>query len=299
MHHTIPRNANVAVSVRITFPKRIPYVCYSISVGDGAPQWHEYFLCGVKGILEILPKDVSVKGMKIVVSGTIPQSAGLSSSSALVSAAALATSHAHKMHYTRSLQHEHSVPARCCKVQHWCLSTAFSLVRSTAVFAVIFLHLIPSAWPTLGRSGNSTGYTNSRVTNSRQKIVLNDAVDPSTPPIVRCLTEKVYHGVPGSHEKFIRDKAAAIAQWVKRQFPLSKEKIANLCAECERYIGTQGGGMDQAIAFLATEGSYNVAHLTVTQRIEILIFNGCGNKTRTQQEVCNLFNAKYSNNPIT
>ncbi|KAJ8962821.1 hypothetical protein NQ318_001221 [Aromia moschata] len=29
-----------------------------------------------------------------------------------------------------------------------------------------------------------------------------------------------------------------------------------------------------------------MAHLTVTQRIEILIFIGCGNKTRTQQEVC-------------
>ncbi|CAG9840200.1 unnamed protein product [Diabrotica balteata] len=38
------------------------------------------------------------------------------------------------------------------------------------------------------------------------------------------------------------------------QFQISKEKLASLCAECERYIGTQGGGMDQAIAFLATEG---------------------------------------------
>ena len=41
------------------------------------------------------------------------------------------------------------------------------------------------------------------------------------------------------------------------QFEISKEKIATLCAECERYIGTQGGGMDQAIAFLATEGEFN------------------------------------------
>ncbi|KAJ8957005.1 hypothetical protein NQ318_012172 [Aromia moschata] len=42
-----------------------------------------------------------------------------------------------------------------------------------------------------------------------------------------------------------------------------------------------------------------MAHLTVTQKVEILIFIGCGNKTRTQQEVCNLFNAKYPDNPIT
>ncbi|KAJ8944464.1 hypothetical protein NQ318_012524 [Aromia moschata] len=42
-----------------------------------------------------------------------------------------------------------------------------------------------------------------------------------------------------------------------------------------------------------------MAHLTVTQRIEILIFIRCGNKTRTQKEVCNLFNGKYLDNPIT
>ncbi|CAH2102914.1 unnamed protein product [Euphydryas editha] len=32
---------------------------------------------------------------------------------------------------------------------------------------------------------------------------------------------------------------------------LNKIEISSLCANCERYIGTQGGGMDQAIAFLA------------------------------------------------
>ncbi|KAK4877577.1 hypothetical protein RN001_010083 [Aquatica leii] len=106
---------------------------FSINIGEGAPEWYQYFLCGIKGLLDVLPKDISIKGFNVAVSGIIPQSAGLSSSSALVSAAALATSYVHS-------------------------------------------------------------------------------------------------------------------------FTVSKEKLANLCAECERYIGTQGGGMDQAIAFLATEG---------------------------------------------
>lgn len=42
-----------------------------------------------------------------------------------------------------------------------------------------------------------------------------------------------------------------------------------------------------------------MAHLTITQRIEILIYLGCENLTRSQQEVCDMFNAKYPNRPIT
>ena len=32
-----------------------------------------------------------------------------------------------------------------------------------------------------------------------------------------------------------------------------------------------------------------MAHLTETQRIDILIMIGCSNKTRTQKEVCEIF----------
>lgn len=35
---------------------------------------------------------------------------------------------------------------------------------------------------------------------------------------------------------------------------LNKNTLATVSANCERYIGTQGGGMDQAIAFLAQQG---------------------------------------------
>jgi len=40
-----------------------------------------------------------------------------------------------------------------------------------------------------------------------------------------------------------------------RLLPLSRPQIANLCARCERYVGTEGGGMDQAIALFAQAGS--------------------------------------------
>ncbi|CAB4061868.1 GALK2 [Lepeophtheirus salmonis] len=52
------------------------------------PYWYKYFLCGLKGIIDEFPK-VSSKGFNVLYDGQIPPSAGLSSSSALVVAAAL------------------------------------------------------------------------------------------------------------------------------------------------------------------------------------------------------------------
>lgn len=62
----------------------------------GGPAWYNYVLCGVKGIADNLSDGLSL-GMKIAVFGNIPAASGLSSSSALVSAAALATSYANKV----------------------------------------------------------------------------------------------------------------------------------------------------------------------------------------------------------
>lgn len=56
-----------------------------------APPWHDYFLCGVRGIFDEYP-NCDKRGMLVIVSGNIPPAAGLSSSSALVGSSALATS---------------------------------------------------------------------------------------------------------------------------------------------------------------------------------------------------------------
>ena len=59
-----------------------------ITIPAERPQWWAYFLCGLKGVLE--ERGLSgLGGVKLLVSGVIPPSAGLSSSSALVVSAAL------------------------------------------------------------------------------------------------------------------------------------------------------------------------------------------------------------------
>ncbi|EDV28739.1 uncharacterized protein TRIADDRAFT_51952 [Trichoplax adhaerens] len=62
--------------------------CNDVKI-DGI-NWYHYFLCGYKGICEALNLSTTV-GMDVLVDGTIPKSAGLSSSSALVCCAGLAT----------------------------------------------------------------------------------------------------------------------------------------------------------------------------------------------------------------
>lgn len=128
-----------------------------LKIDDVQPCWHHYIMCGVKAAVEesgCCELGVSPPGLDVMVHGTVPQSAGLSSSSALVCAAALATLQA--------------------------------------------------------------------------------------------------------------NKAAAVP----------KVKLASLCAASERYIGTQGGGMDQAIAFLAEPGTAKLIEFNPLRTTSITLPEG-------------------------
>ncbi len=59
----------------------------------GNPVWYNYFLCGYKGVVEHYNLRSPI-GMDLVVSGSVPPSSGLSSSSAFVCCAALVTAYA-------------------------------------------------------------------------------------------------------------------------------------------------------------------------------------------------------------
>ena len=63
-----------------------------IVISDDAPHWWNYFLCGLKGVVEQYdPAFVWPTGMVCLVDGTIPPASGLSSSSAVVITGALAS----------------------------------------------------------------------------------------------------------------------------------------------------------------------------------------------------------------
>ncbi|XP_031978995.1 N-acetylgalactosamine kinase isoform X2 [Corvus moneduloides] len=62
----------------------------NVQINKTKPQWHNYFLCGLKGIQEHFGLN-NPTGINCLLDGTIPPSSGLSSSSALVCCAGLVT----------------------------------------------------------------------------------------------------------------------------------------------------------------------------------------------------------------
>ncbi|CAK9797936.1 N-acetylgalactosamine kinase [Anthophora quadrimaculata] len=77
----------------IDFRCKIENINICIEDTNDGPDWYKYFLCGVKGALEVIPEECLPGGILAAVWGNIPPNSGLSSSSALVSAAVLLTVH--------------------------------------------------------------------------------------------------------------------------------------------------------------------------------------------------------------
>ncbi|KAK7116531.1 hypothetical protein V1264_002198 [Littorina saxatilis] len=70
-----------------------------VTIDKSDRRWHNYALCGIKGVMEHAGQ-TSAKGFNALVVGRIPKSAGLSSSSALVCCAALAMAHVNGWKFT-------------------------------------------------------------------------------------------------------------------------------------------------------------------------------------------------------
>ncbi|XP_061577595.1 N-acetylgalactosamine kinase [Cololabis saira] len=55
---------------------------------------------------------------------------------------------------------------------------------------------------------------------------------------------------------------------------LSKVALAEICAKCERYIGTEGGGMDQSISFLAEQGTAKLIEFQPLRATDVRLPDG-------------------------
>ncbi|KAM4619513.1 N-acetylgalactosamine kinase [Polymixia lowei] len=55
---------------------------------------------------------------------------------------------------------------------------------------------------------------------------------------------------------------------------LSKVALAEICAKCERYIGTEGGGMDQSISFLAEKGTAKLIEFNPVRATDVKLPDG-------------------------
>lgn len=76
------------------------YKASPVVIDNTKHDWGNYVLCGYKAIVDDL-KGAQAKGVSMLVDGNIPSGAGLSSSSALVCCAALATAHANGVSHSK------------------------------------------------------------------------------------------------------------------------------------------------------------------------------------------------------
>ncbi|XP_077989098.1 N-acetylgalactosamine kinase-like [Glandiceps talaboti] len=82
---------------------QFPEFCTDINkveIDKSSVRWYNYFLCGFRGIIESQKLDKPV-GLNLVIDGTVPKSAGLSSSSAFVCCAGLVTMQANGLQLSK------------------------------------------------------------------------------------------------------------------------------------------------------------------------------------------------------
>uniref|UniRef100_A0A4W6CZ70 N-acetylgalactosamine kinase n=2 Tax=Lates calcarifer TaxID=8187 RepID=A0A4W6CZ70_LATCA len=67
---------------------------------------------------------------------------------------------------------------------------------------------------------------------------------------------------------------AGLVTMEANQKSLSKVALAEICAKCEHYIGTEGGGMDQSISFLAERGTAKLIEFQPLRATDVKLPDG-------------------------
>jgi galactokinase len=102
---------------------------------DSDGGWHNYVACGVRGAVEDMKLE-NPKSMRMVVHGTIPSASGLSSSSALVCAAALATYRVEEISSgTASIPSKIHIASMCCQAERYIGTMGGGMDQVTTIHA--------------------------------------------------------------------------------------------------------------------------------------------------------------------
>uniref|UniRef100_A0A3B4CCB2 Galactokinase 2 n=1 Tax=Pygocentrus nattereri TaxID=42514 RepID=A0A3B4CCB2_PYGNA len=103
---------------------------------------------------------------------------------------------------------------------------------------------------------------------------VQDQLSLSSLPGIRCLVDGTIPASSGLSSSSALVCCAGLVTMESNQKAISKILLAETCAKCERYIGTEGGGMDQSISFLAEEGTAKLIEFNPLRATDVKLPDG-------------------------
>ncbi|KAL7867926.1 hypothetical protein SRHO_G00093100 [Serrasalmus rhombeus] len=103
---------------------------------------------------------------------------------------------------------------------------------------------------------------------------VQDQLSLSSLPGIRCLVDGTIPASSGLSSSSALVCCAGLVTMETNQKAISKILLAETCAKCERYIGTEGGGMDQSISFLAEEGTAKLIEFNPLRATDVKLPDG-------------------------
>ncbi|XP_028678784.1 N-acetylgalactosamine kinase [Erpetoichthys calabaricus] len=94
------------------------------------------------------------------------------------------------------------------------------------------------------------------------------------PPGMNCVVDGTIPASSGLSSSSALVCCAGLATLEVSKMGLSKVELAEICARCERYIGTEGGGMDQSISFLAEKGKAKLIEFSPLRATDVQLPSG-------------------------
>lgn len=94
------------------------------------------------------------------------------------------------------------------------------------------------------------------------------------PPGINCAVDGTIPASSGLSSSSAMVCCAGLVTLEANKKTLSKVELAEICASCERYIGTEGGGMDQSISFLAEQGTAKLIEFNPVRATDVQLPDG-------------------------